>query len=66
MGKMSASRSAWPSHAAFHAEAGKIATAINARKKEEAEKMLAAGSAFAEASKHVSVAIVELGNEVKA
>lgn len=53
-------------HAAFHTEAGKIATTINARKKEEAEKMLAAGSAFAEASKLVSVAIVELGHEVKA
>jgi methyl-accepting chemotaxis protein len=51
-------------HAAFHVEAGKIAAAINAKKKDEAEKMLGTGSAFSEASKKVSLAIVELGHEV--
>lgn len=51
-------------HAAFHVEAGKVAAAINAKKNAEAEKMLAAGSAFFEASKKVSLSIVELKNEV--
>jgi hypothetical protein len=51
-------------HAAFHAEAGKVAVAINAKKKVEAEKMLAAGSAFAMASKRVSLSIVELKIEI--
>jgi methyl-accepting chemotaxis protein len=51
-------------HAAFHAEAGKIAALINARKKEEAEKMLAPGTGYAEASKRVGVAIIELKNEI--
>ncbi|MGC1463034.1 MAG: CZB domain-containing protein [Terracidiphilus sp.] len=51
-------------HAAFHVEAGKVAAAINAKKKADAEKMLGAGSAFSEASKIVAVAIVELKNEI--
>jgi hypothetical protein len=53
-------------HAAFHMEAGKVAAAINAKKKDEAEKMLAAGSAFVAASKKVSLSIVELKNEIDA
>ena len=53
-------------HAAFHVEAGRIAAAINAKKSGEAEKMIAAGSAFSEASKKVSLAIVELGQDVHA
>jgi methyl-accepting chemotaxis protein len=52
------------SHAAFHVEAGKVAVVINAKRKEEAEKMLSAGSAFSEASKRVGVAIIELKNEI--
>jgi len=51
-------------HAAFHAEAGKIATTINAHHKDEAERMLANGSPFSEASKAVSVALIELQNEI--
>ncbi len=53
-------------HAAFHVEAGKVAAAINAQKKDEAEHMLSADSAFSEASKRVSVSIVALKNEVHA
>ena len=51
-------------HAAFHVEAGKVAVAINARRKEEAERMLRADSAYAEASKRVAVALIELQNEI--
>jgi methyl-accepting chemotaxis protein len=51
-------------HAAFHLAAGKVAEAINARKKDEAERMLAIGSAYDLASKGVGVAIIELKNEI--
>jgi len=51
-------------HAAFHGEAAKVAAAINAKKKDVAEKMLANGSAFSEASKKVAVSIIELKNEI--
>jgi len=51
-------------HAAFHVEAGKVAAVINARKKEEAERMLAIGSTYSLASKKVGVAIIELKNEI--
>lgn len=51
-------------HAAFHTAAGKVAVAVNAGRKEEAERMLAAGSAFSEASKRVAVALIELQNEM--
>jgi methyl-accepting chemotaxis protein len=50
------------SHAEFHLEASKIAAAINAQKASEAERMMAAGSAFSEVSKRVGVAIIELKN----
>lgn len=52
-------------HAAFHAEAGKVAAAINAGKMEEAERMLAGGSTYSEASKRVSVRIIEMKNETR-
>lgn len=54
------------SHAAFHKEAAKVAVAINAKQNGQAEKMMAAGSPFSEASKKVSLAIVELKNEIGA
>ena len=44
-------------HATFHKEAGKVATAINARKYPEAEAMLGAGTEYATASTAVSIAI---------
>ena len=49
-------------HAAFHTEAGKVAAAINAKKLEEAEKMMASGTPYSEASKRVGIAIIELKN----
>jgi methyl-accepting chemotaxis protein len=49
-------------HAAFHVEAGKVAAAINAKKAEEAEKMMAPGTPYSEASKKVGIAIIELKN----
>jgi methyl-accepting chemotaxis protein len=47
-------------HAAFHVEAGKVATMINARKYSQAESMLEGGSAFANASSAVGSAIIRL------
>jgi methyl-accepting chemotaxis protein len=53
-------------HAAFHVEAGKVATAINAKKKDEAERLLSAGSGFSETSKKVGICIVELRSDIGA
>ncbi len=47
-------------HAAFHVEAGRVATMINAKKYSEAEAMLGSGSAFVSASTAVGVAIMRL------
>ncbi|MGA9071275.1 MAG: CZB domain-containing protein [Terracidiphilus sp.] len=49
-------------HAAFHVEAGKVAAAINAKKTQEAEKMMAPGTPYSEISKRVGIAIIELKN----
>jgi methyl-accepting chemotaxis protein len=51
-------------HAAFHLHAGKIAFAVNAQRKDEAERMLGASSAFSEASKLVGVSLIELQKEI--
>ncbi len=51
-------------HAAFHVEAGKIAAVINAKKADEAERMMAAGAPFSESSRKVGVSIIELKNEI--
>lgn len=50
-------------HAAFHKEAGKVAQAINARRYNEAESMLAAGTPYAKTSSAVGVAIIQLKQE---
>ncbi|MDP1978298.1 CZB domain-containing protein [Undibacterium sp.] len=50
-------------HATFHNEAGKVATAINAKKYEEAEKMIGAGTPYSSASSGVGVAIMKLKKE---
>lgn len=50
-------------HAAFHVEAGKVAAAVNTKKNDDVEQMIASGSAFAETSRKVGVSIVELKNE---
>lgn len=47
-------------HAAFHVEAGKIATAINAKNYSAAEKMLDNNTPYASASSAVGVAIMQL------
>lgn len=52
-------------HSAFHAQAGKVASAINAGKYTEAEAMLAATSPYTAASNAVGVAILGLRREAK-
>lgn len=52
-------------HASFHVEAGKVATAINAKKYAEAEAMIAGGTSYAQASSAVGVAIMRLKKEAK-
>jgi len=47
-------------HASFHKEAGKVAEAINAGQYEDAERMLGAGTSYAQASSSVGVAIQRL------
>lgn len=51
-------------HAAFHREAGRVATAINGKRYDDAEAMLAAGSAYSEASSSVGAALIRLKREV--
>ncbi|MCK9637347.1 MAG: CZB domain-containing protein [Methylobacter tundripaludum] len=50
-------------HAAFHVEAGKVASAINAKKYTEAETMLDGGSAFTTVSGEVGIALMRLKKE---
>ncbi len=52
-------------HAAFHIAAGKVAETINAKKYDEADKMLGNGSAFAEASSSVGAMIMRLKKDIK-
>ncbi|TAN65099.1 MAG: chemotaxis protein [Methylobacter sp.] len=50
-------------HAAFHLEAGKVASAINASKYTEAETMLSGNSAFTSVSSDVGIALMRLKKE---
>jgi methyl-accepting chemotaxis protein len=50
-------------HAVFHREAGKIAAAINSGQYQSAERMLGAGTPYAEASHAVIMAIGTLKRE---
>lgn len=50
-------------HAVFHAEAGKVAQAINAKKYKEATAMIDNGTPYAAASSAVAVAIMHLKKE---
>ena len=50
-------------HALFHTEAGKIASAINAKKYAEAESMIGSGTTYSSASSATSVAIMKLKKE---
>jgi methyl-accepting chemotaxis protein len=50
-------------HSSFHAEALKIASAINAQKFAEAERMLNAGTPYAQVSSDLGVSILRLKKE---
>jgi hypothetical protein len=50
-------------HAAFHVEAGKVASAINAQNYAEAETMLGGSSAFTSVSGEVGIALMRLKKE---
>ena len=50
-------------HAAFHIEAGKVASAINAKKYADAETMLGNSSAFSTISGEVGIALMRLKKE---
>jgi hypothetical protein len=50
-------------HAAFHLEAGKVASLINVKKYSEAESAIGAGTTYAGASSAVGVAILKLKKE---
>jgi Chemoreceptor zinc-binding domain len=52
-------------HAAFHAEAGKVASLVNRKRSQELDRALANGSPYAEASKTVSVCVIELKNSAR-
>ncbi|MBL4710905.1 MAG: chemotaxis protein CheW [Gammaproteobacteria bacterium] len=51
-------------HKTFHVEAGRVAKFINDEKYKEAETMLGAGSAYANASSSVATAIISLRKEI--
>jgi hypothetical protein len=52
-------------HAAFHVEAGKVATTINAGRYDEASAMMGAGKPYAKASSAVGAAIMQLKGEAR-
>jgi methyl-accepting chemotaxis protein len=64
-GQRSAHAQCLARHAAFHTEAGKVAGMINAHRNDEAERMLANGLPFSEASRAVAVALIELQNDIR-
>lgn len=53
------------SHAAFHAEAGKVAQTINAKNYVEAENMLGNGTPYTNAADEVAAAVMKLKNDAK-
>ena len=52
-------------HAAFHAEAGRVASVINAKKYAQAERMLDGGTGYANASSDACMAISLLKKEAR-
>ena len=62
-GKLAAFSECVNSHAAFHRAAGQVVQAINAKKFDEASKMLEAGTPFAKASTAVGIALAMLKRE---
>jgi len=59
-GKLPAHAACVQAHAGFHAEAAKVATAINAKQFTAAESMLDSASFYTKASSAVGVAIMQL------
>jgi hypothetical protein len=53
-------------HADFHAQAGTVADALNAGNYDQAMKMLAAGSAYAQASQALSLQVIAFNKEIQA
>lgn len=53
-------------HKAFHAEAGRVADAINAKKYVDAERMIGAGTPYADASNKAVAAILQLKKDARA
>lgn len=62
-GRLEAFKQCTVKHAAFHVEAGKVAQTINAKKYEDAEKMLGSGTPYTLASNAVGGAILQLKKE---
>lgn len=52
-------------HSAFHLEAGKVASAINAKKYAEAEAMIDGGTIYAKTSSAVGVSVMHLKKEAR-
>jgi methyl-accepting chemotaxis protein len=52
-------------HAAFHAQAGKVAEAINSKRYAEAEGMLGGGTQYSAASSEVGVSVMRLRKEAR-
>jgi Chemoreceptor zinc-binding domain len=65
LGKLGSFKECVALHAAFHLEAGKVATAINTKKYTQAETMIGAGTRYANASSDVGIAILKLKKEAK-
>jgi methyl-accepting chemotaxis protein len=62
-GKLASYTNCVSKHATFHVNAGKVATAINAKKYAEAEAMIANGTPYTSASNEVGIAIIRLKKE---
>jgi len=60
LGKLASYGDTVAKHKVFHREAGRVANAISGNQHVEAEKLLADGSAFSEASNAVVMAIIQL------
>jgi methyl-accepting chemotaxis protein len=63
-GSLSAFEPCVAAHRNFHVEAGKVAAAINAKKFEEADKMIGSGSGYLKASTVTGGAILKLKQEL--
>lgn len=62
-GRLASHAACLQKHAAFHVEAGKVASTINAKKYVEAEAMIGSGTPYANISSSTGVAIMQLKKE---